>query len=115
MGISSILESHDSEIKTDLNSTFKSSGRIITGQKTAHDFDESTLTKINTVRDNLQKIKTKLMQFEKQLTPAFKFRFTAGKHKSPLQKQNKHHLEARKTKRECERTFVVSLENFTKF
>ena len=59
----------------DLNSTFKSSGRIKTGlkNKTAQYFDESMLTKINTVKDNLQKIKTKLMQFESQVTSVFKF------------------------------------------
>ena len=40
-----MMESHDKEIKTDLNSTLKSSGQIKTGRKTAHDFDESVLTK----------------------------------------------------------------------
>ena len=99
-GISSILESLDNEIKTGLNSTLKSSGRVKTGRKTAHDFDESMLNKINTVRDNPdQKIKTKLMQFACQATSAFKFKCTAGKRKSRSQQQNKHHLEARKKKR----------------
>ena len=107
-GISSILESLDKEVKTDLSSTLKSSGRIKTaGRKTAHDFDESMLTKISTVKDNLQKIKTKFVQFESQVTAVFKFKFAAGKRKSRSQKQNKHYLEARKKKRECERTSEV--------
>ena len=54
-GMSSILKNLKAEVPTDLNGTINSKGRIKSGRKTAHDFDEGVLTKIRTTRENIEK------------------------------------------------------------
>ena len=58
--ISSTLKNLKAEVTTDLNGTVNSKGRIKPGRKTVHDSDESVLTKIRTIRENIEKTKTDL-------------------------------------------------------
>ena len=106
-GISSILKNLEAEVTTDLNGTVNSKGRIKSGWKTAHDFDECVLTKIRTMRENIEKTKTELVEFENRVASVFKFKFAGHKRKSLSKKQNKHLIAARKKIREGKRTAEV--------
>jgi len=55
----------EQDAKEHLNSTIYSSGRILTGKKTAHDFNENTLTELqglkcdfNRLHDQLDNLQT---------------------------------------------------------
>ena len=80
-GISSTLKNLKAEVTTDLNGTVNSKGRIKPGRKTVHDFDEGVLTKIKTMRENIEKTKTELVKFGNRVASVFKFKFAGHKRK----------------------------------
>ena len=61
-----------------------------------HDFDEGVLTKIKTMRENIEKTKTELVKFGNRVASVFKFKFAGHKRKLRSKKQNKHRVAARK-------------------
>lgn len=95
------LDILERSVKSHLNSTVNTTGTIKTGWRTAHDFDEKTLTGICEVQNKISDMTTKLKEFDENVKLAFPFNYTANKRKSRSRKQNRHHATSRK-KRRCE-------------
>ena len=90
-------------MRQDLASTIHSSGRIKTGKKTAHNYDEDTLTSVAEYLEQLNNIHVQLVDLEKTNSRMFKVNFTAPNRSSRMKKQNKHKASKRKELRKIMR------------
>ena len=97
------LEHIQEEVKQDLANTIHVSGRIKTGKKTAHDYDEKVLTITSALLVKLSAIHSDLLELEERNKRMFKVGFASIKRKSRMKKQNKHRSSKRKTNRQATR------------
>jgi len=68
-------------LKEHLETTIHSSGRVLTGHKTVHDFDEQKLTELQGFKNELHTLITSLSQLQETCKAAFKHPFSAMKRK----------------------------------
>ena len=76
------IETLQKNLKEHLETTIHSSGRVLTGLKTAHDFDEQKLTELQGFRNELHTLITSLCQLQETCKAAFRHPFSAMKRKS---------------------------------
>jgi len=98
---------HKKKLKEHFETTIHSSGRVSTGHKTAHDFDEQRLTEMQGFRNELHTLITSLSQLQETCKAAFKHPFSAMKRKSRKRKQNTQKSVKRKKARYVARTTEV--------
>ena len=98
------IETLQKNLKEHLETTIHSSGRVLTGNKTAHDFDEQKLTELQGFRNELHTLITSLSQLQETWKVAFKHPFSAIKRKSRKRKQNTQKSVKRKKARHVART-----------
>ena len=101
--ILSSLRSIETELKQDLASAIHSSGRIKTGKKTAHSYNEETLTTVSQYIEELNHIHAQLVDLVKTNADMFKAHFTAPNRLSRMKKQNRHKASKRKELRKKNR------------
>lgn len=101
------IETLQKNLKEHLERTIHSSGRVLTGHKTAHDFDEQKLTELQGFRNELHTLITSLSQLQETCKAAFKHPFSAMKRKSRKRKQNTQKSVKRKKARHVARTTEV--------
>ena len=72
------IETLENKLKENLKkkTTIQSSGRVLTGHKTAHDFDEQKLSELQAFRSELHSLITSLSQLQKTCKAAFKHSLT---------------------------------------
>lgn len=80
------LEHIQEEVKEDLANTIHVSGRIKTGKKTAHDYDEKVLTITSELLVKLSTIHSELLELEERNKRIFKVDFSSMKRKSRMNK-----------------------------
>ena len=97
------LEQIQEEVKQDLTSTIHVSGRIKTGKKTAHNYDEKVLTITGELLAKLDAINSDLLVLEERNKRMFKVSFASEKRKSRMKKQNKRRSLKRKANRKATR------------
>ena len=78
-------------------------GRIKTGKKTAHNYDEKVLTITSALLEKLSAIHSDLLELEERNKRMFKVDFDFIKRKSRMKKQNKHRSSKRKTNQQANR------------
>ena len=86
-------------MKQDLTNTTHVSGRIKTGKKTAHNYDEKVLTITSELLAKLDAINSDLLELEERNNRMFKVSFASQKRKSRMKKQNKRRSSKGKTNR----------------
>ena len=101
------IETLQKNLKEHLETTIHSSGRVLTGHKTAHDFDEQKLTELQGFRNELHTLRTSLSQLQETCKAAFKHPFSAVKRKSRKRNQITQKSVKRKKARHVARTTEV--------
>ena len=101
------IETLQKNLKEHLETTIHSSGRVLTGHKTAHDFDEQKLTELQGFINELHTLITSLSQLQETCKAAFKHPFSAMKRKSRKRKQNAPKSVKQKKARHVARTTEV--------
>ena len=94
--IETSLKKLEKDLKEHLETTIHSSGRILTGRKTAHDFDEDALSELQAMKRELDSVRCGLVELQQTCESAFKHTFSATKRKSRSRKQNSNKSKKRK-------------------
>ena len=84
--IETSLKKLEKDLKEHLKTAIHSSGQILTGRKTAHDFDE--LFELQCYERELDSVRSGLVELQQTCESAFKHTFSATKRKSRSSKQH---------------------------
>lgn len=98
------IDAKEQDAKEHLNSTIHSSGRILTGKKTAHEFDEKTLTELQGLKCDVNRLHDQLENLQTSCTGTFQHRFQSNKSQSRKRKENTRKSVKRKKERHEART-----------
>lgn len=96
--IEATIKTLEHAVKGDLDSTIHVSGRVKTGRKTAHDFDEGILSDLQLLKASLRETKSKLTELKEKVASVFKVDYAGAKRRSRSKKQNRHRAAVRKLK-----------------
>ena len=98
------IDDFEMNMKQHLQKTIHSSGRVLTGHKTAHDFDEQKLSELQGLKRESHGLIASLNNLQETCKAAFKHSYVALKRKSRKRKENAHKSEKRKKARLAART-----------
>lgn len=94
----------EKELKEHLKKTTHSlSERVLTGHKTAHEFDVAQLSQLQSVRNELNTLPNRILECKETCESAFRHNFSGMKRKSRSRKQNINKCKKRKNTRHSER------------
>ena len=101
------LQQIEEKVKIDLESAVLSNGKIKTGRRTSHRFNEDVISVLIELKTKLATTKSKLTKLGAKASNIFQVDYAPLKTKSRSKKQNKHRAAKRKAVRTSQRTSAV--------